>query len=162
AVCRSCAERYRQDAFHLIAAGLRGGKGVPDSVAGDPLVFVALAGPSFGLLHPRPVGAGGEAGRGGPRRRRRAGPRRAGSRLREGETCPQGVRLSCRKVHAEDDPCLGEPLCAECFDYDGALLWNNALGELWRRTTIYLPRTLAHLTGRTQARLRELVRCSYV
>ena len=65
-------------------------------------------------------------------------------------------------MHAEDDPCLGEPLCAECFDYDSALLWNNALGELWRRTTIYLPRTLAFLTGRTQKRLRELVRFSYV
>ncbi len=29
AVCPACAERYRQDAYHLIAAGLRGGKGVP-------------------------------------------------------------------------------------------------------------------------------------
>jgi hypothetical protein len=29
AVCPSCAERYRQDAYHLIAAGLRGGKTVP-------------------------------------------------------------------------------------------------------------------------------------
>src|SRR4051794_40063976 len=30
AVCPSCAERYREDAYQLIAAGLRGGKGVPD------------------------------------------------------------------------------------------------------------------------------------
>ena len=29
AVCPPCAERYRQDAYHLIASGLRGGKGVP-------------------------------------------------------------------------------------------------------------------------------------
>jgi hypothetical protein len=57
---------------------------------------------------------------------------------------------------------LGEPICPACFDYDGALLWNNALGELWRRTTIYLPRTLALLTNRTQKQLRELVRFSYV
>src|SRR4051794_18004224 len=26
AICPACAERYRQDAYHLIAAGLRGGK----------------------------------------------------------------------------------------------------------------------------------------
>ena len=41
-------------------------------------------------------------------------------------------------------------------------MWNNLLGELWRRTTIYLPRTMAWLTNRTQERLRELVRFSYV
>jgi hypothetical protein len=34
AVCSPCAERYRGDAWQLIAAGLRGGKGVPESVAG--------------------------------------------------------------------------------------------------------------------------------
>lgn len=33
---------------------------------------------------------------------------------------------------------------------------------LWRRTTIYLPRTLARLTGQTQKALREQVRASYV
>jgi hypothetical protein len=33
AVCPSCAERYRQDAYQLIASGVRGGKGVPDTVA---------------------------------------------------------------------------------------------------------------------------------
>jgi hypothetical protein len=148
AVCPACAERYRQDAYHLIAAGLRGGKGVPDTVAGHPLAFVTLTAPSFGLVHTRAVGRDGTA-------------RRCGAR-RDAETCPHGVKLSCGKVHAEDDPCLGEPFCGECFDYDGALLWNNALGELWRRTTIYLPRTMALLTNRTQKRLRELVRFSYV
>ena len=34
AVCPPCAERYRQDAYHLISAGLRGGKGVPETVQG--------------------------------------------------------------------------------------------------------------------------------
>jgi hypothetical protein len=28
--CRSCASWDRRDAFHLVAAGLRGGKGIPD------------------------------------------------------------------------------------------------------------------------------------
>jgi excisionase family DNA binding protein len=73
------------------------------------------------------------------------------------------VRLSCAAVHDDDDPCLGEPLCPQCFDYAAAVVWDNALSELWRRTTIYLPRTLARLTGITQKRLRALVRqLSYV
>ena len=42
------------------------------------------------------------------------------------------------------------------------MVWNNALSELWRRTTIYLPRILARLTGMTQKRLSEHVRFSYV
>ena len=42
AVCAPCAERYRQDAYHLIAAGLRGGKGVPDSINQHPAVFLTL------------------------------------------------------------------------------------------------------------------------
>jgi len=36
AVCPSCAETYRADAYQLISAGLRGGKGVPDSVSPPP------------------------------------------------------------------------------------------------------------------------------
>jgi hypothetical protein len=70
--------------------------------------------------------------------------------------------MSCAAVHDEDDPRLGEPICPECFDHAGAVIWNNALGELWRRTTIYLPRALARLTGMTHKRARELVRVSYV
>jgi replication initiator protein RepSA len=30
AACGPCAERYRGDAYHLIVAGLRGGKGIPN------------------------------------------------------------------------------------------------------------------------------------
>ena len=65
-------------------------------------------------------------------------------------------------MHDEDDPCLGEPICLDCYDHAGAVIWNNALGELWRRTVpVYLPRTLAHLTDMTQQRLREQVRIAY-
>jgi hypothetical protein len=53
-------------------------------------------------------------------------------------------------------------LCLDCFDHEGAVIWNNLLGELWRYSTIYLPRTLARLAGITQKRLHELVRVSYV
>jgi hypothetical protein len=148
AVCAPCAERYRQDAYHLIAAGLRGGKGVPASVTEHPMMFLTLTAPSFGLVHTRVEGSNGN-----PRRCR---PRR------DAEVCPHGVRLSCGRVHAPDHPCLGDPLCADCFDYERALLWNNAVGELWRRTTIYLPRALARIIGVTQKELRRFVRCSYV
>jgi hypothetical protein len=148
AVCGPCAERYRGDAWQLIAAGLRGGKGVPASVAGHPAVFATLTAPSFGLVHAHLLDADG--------RPRRCRPRR------EAPVCRHGVSLACSVRHAADDPCLGEPLCPACFDYEGAVVWNNLLGELWRRTTIYLPRQLAALTGVTQKRLHELVRVSYI
>ena len=147
-VCPSCAERYRQDAYHLIAAGLQGGKGVPDTVVRHPAVFVTLTAPAFGVVHARRFG-------------RDARPLRCRPR-RDAEVCPHGVRLSCGEVHGADDPCLGQPLCAECFDHEAAVVWNNALSELWRRTTIYLPRVLARLTGMTHKRLRERLRVSYV
>ena len=70
-------------------------------------MFVTLTAPSFGLVHTRPLGPDGQ-----PRRCR---PRR------DAPVCPHGVRLSCGAVHDEDDPCLGEPLCRECFDYAGAV-----------------------------------------
>jgi hypothetical protein len=148
AVCPPCAERYRGDAYQLIAAGLRGGKGVPETVGEHPAVFVTLTAPSFGVVHTRPRGPDG--------RPRRCRPRR------DAPVCEHGVRLSCGAVHDDEDPCLGEPLCPDCFDHAGAVIWNNALSELWRRTTIYLPRILARLTGMTQKRLRRLVRVSYV
>jgi hypothetical protein len=147
-VCPPCAERYRGDAYQLITAGLRGGKGIPDTVAAHPAVFVTLTAPSFGLVHTRRLDGNGQ-----PRRCR---PRR------DTPVCPHGVRLSCARVHDYDDLCLGEPLCRGCFDHRGAVIWNNLLGELWRRTTIYLPRRLARLTGLTQKRLRRLVRVSYI
>jgi hypothetical protein len=148
AVCGPCAERYRRDAYHLIAAGLQGGKGIPDTVIAHPAVFATLTAPSFGLVHTQRYAADG--------RQLRCRPRR------DAETCPHGIRLTCSCVHEPDDPCLGEPLYLDCFDYEGAVIWNNLLGELWRRRTIYLPRRLARLVGMTQKRLHELVRVSYV
>jgi hypothetical protein len=148
AVCPSCAERYRQDAYHLIAAGLRGRKGVPDSVSAHPFVFVTLTAPSFGHVHTRPVDRDGNPQRCRPRR--------------DAPICEHGVGMSCGQTHDEDDPCLGQPLCTDCFDHHAAVIWNNTLGELWRRTTIYLPRHLAAVLGITQKRLRQLARIAYV
>jgi hypothetical protein len=147
AVCPPCAERYRQDAYHLLAAGLRGGKGVPDTVNGHPAVFMTLTAPSFGAVHTRALDPDGE-----PRHCR---PRR------DAPVCEHGNPLSCSRVHAEDDPCLGEPLCAECFDYRGAVIWNHTLGKLWRYTTIYVRRALAREAGMTQKALNLQVRPAY-
>jgi replication initiator protein RepSA len=148
AVCPPRAERYRYDAYQLIAAGLRGGKGVPDSVARHPAVFGTLTAPGFGAVHTRRTGPAGQ-----PRRCR---PRR------DAPECEHGNAMSCNEVHDEDDPGLGEPICSDCFDHRRAVVWNNALSELWRRTTIYLPRAGPSVGGHAGAasppgarRLRE-------
>jgi hypothetical protein len=124
AICPPCAERYRQDAYQLISAGLKGGKGVPDTIAQHPAVFLTLTAPSFGVVHTRRFGASGRP-------------------------------LPCR---ARRD----EPLCPRCLDYGGAVTCNNSLGALWRYTTIYVPRAMAHLCGMTQVALAEHVKPSYV
>jgi hypothetical protein len=98
-------------------------------------------------VHSRRV-TGGQAQRCRPRRRL--------------DVCPHGVRLSCGEVHEEDDGRLGEPLCAECFDYEIAVLWNALAPELWRRTAIQIPRELARLAGLSHRELRRRVRVSYV
>ncbi len=52
--CRTCAETYRRDTYHLITAGLRGGKGVPEDVSAHPRVFATFTAPGFGPVHNRP------------------------------------------------------------------------------------------------------------
>ncbi|UQI49156.1 replication initiation protein [Streptomyces sp. HU2014] len=53
--CPSCAWTYAGDTYHLIRAGLVGGKGVPAGVAARPRVFATLTAPSFGPVHNRPA-----------------------------------------------------------------------------------------------------------
>jgi hypothetical protein len=146
AVCPSCSATYQADSFQLLAAGLRGGKGVPDTVAEHPRLFVTFTAPSFGRVHGR----------------------RAQGRLvlpchpyRQGQTCPHGRRVGCWHRHEEDDPRLGEPLCPGCYQAGAQVLWNALAGRLWSRTTIYLYRALARLVGRTEAEVRGLVRVSF-
>ena len=144
--CLSCAATYRADAYQLLAAGLKGGKGVPDTVARHPRLFVTFTAPSFGRVHNR----------------------RAQGRLvlpchphRQGARCRHGVRAGCWHRHAEEDPRLGEPLCPACYDAQAQVLWNALAPELWRRTTIALHRALARMVGLGEAQLRRLVRVSY-
>jgi hypothetical protein len=146
-VCGPCSEVYRGDAWQLVVSGLRGGKGVPESVAGHPLVFATFTAPSFGPVHTiRETGGKPLACR--PRSR--------------GETCPHGRSLACGKRHAEDDPCLGEAICRDCFEYQRCALWNHNAGRLFKRTRTYVERELARQARLTQKAARKLVRVSYV
>ncbi|MER8114770.1 replication initiator [Streptomyces sp. NPDC094031] len=52
--CPVCSTVYRYDTYQLIAAGLRGGKTVPTSVAAHPRVFATLTAPGFGPVHNQP------------------------------------------------------------------------------------------------------------
>ena len=144
--CPSCAATYRADAYQLLAAGLKGGKGVPDSISEHPRLFVTFTAPGFGRVHTR----------------------RAQGRLvlscqphRQGARCPHGLRDGCWHRHDEDDPRLGEPLCLSCYDAQAQVLWNALAPELWRRTTIALQRALGRLVGLQEGELRRLVRVSY-
>jgi hypothetical protein len=145
-VCPSCSATYQADSFQLLAAGLRGGKGVPETVAAHPRLFVTFTAPSFGQVHTR----------------------KAQGRLvfpchpyRQGQRCPHGRRAGCWQRHDEDDPRLGEPLCARCYQAGAQVLWNALAGRLWSRTTIYVYRILAQLAGLTEGQLRRLVRISF-
>ncbi|MFJ4964312.1 replication initiator [Streptomyces sp. NPDC088729] len=52
--CPACSRLYAADTYHLIRAGLSGGKTVPDTVRTHPRVFATLTAPSFGPVHNRP------------------------------------------------------------------------------------------------------------
>jgi hypothetical protein len=144
--CPPCAEVYQADTYQLIQAGLSGGKGVPATVAGHPCVFATLTAPSFGPVHVQRE-KDGRALRCRPRRR--------------GQICPHGYRLSCPDRHGRDDARLGEPLCPNCYDYTGAVLFNACAPELWRRFTITLRRTLARRAGLSGKQLAAQLRVSY-
>jgi hypothetical protein len=144
--CPPCADVYRDDTYQLIRAGLSGGKGIPESVATHPCVFTTLTAPSFGPVHAQREKDG---------RVLRCRPRRRGG------TCPHGNPLSCPDRHACDDARLGEPLCPDCYDYTGAVLFNACAPELWRRFTITLRRTLARRAGLSGKQLASQLRVSY-
>jgi hypothetical protein len=142
ASCPSCSHEYKGDAWHLLTCGLAGGKSVPDSVAAHPATFATLTAPSFGLVHGI----------------RQTGPCRA---RRDRPTCPHGRPLYCLRRHHIEDPRLGQPLCPDCYDYEGHVLWQFWAPELWRRFTIALSRRLAACCGLSVAVLRTRCRIGY-
>jgi Replication initiator protein, pSAM2 len=141
--CESCSREYKGDAWHLLSAGLVGGKGAPETLtAAHPTTFATLTAPSFGPVHGRRRGA--------PCRARRDRP-----------VCPHGRPLYCLHRHGEDDRRLGEPLCLDCYDYLGHVLWQWHAPELWRRFTIRLGNKLAQRVGLTAKAFRKRARVSY-
>jgi len=147
-VCPPCSSTYRADTWQLVAAGLRGGKGVPARVGEHPRLFVTLTAPSFGPVHSRRA-------RGG--RTRICRPANGGAAGR----CRHGRSLACGRRHPAADPLVGSALCVDCFDFAGVVLWNSRLPELWRRTTIYLQRAVAAQAGLSVAALRSVLRLSF-
>jgi hypothetical protein len=146
-VCPSCAETYQRDAYHLLRAGLVGGKGVPETVSAHPAVFATLTAPSFGPVHTRTVRQHT------CRDRRRCGcrpdpchPRR--DQPGDAGTCQHGQPAVCWTRHTPDAACLGQPLCLDCYDHDHQVVWNAFAGELWRRTKQHIQRRLATLARR--------------
>lgn len=142
ASCQVCGEQYKRDAWHLLNCGLAGGKGVPASVSEHPCTFVTLTAPSFGSVH----GLRGS----GPCRARRDKP-----------LCSHGRPMWCGRKHRENDAQVGQPLCWECYDYTGHVLWQWHAPELWRRFTIALQRRLAADCGLSVGAFRKRCRIAY-
>ncbi|KEF99086.1 MULTISPECIES: replication initiator [Mycobacterium] len=125
AVCPSCSDLYARDTWQLVHAGAAGGHhNIPVEVANRPQVFATLTAPSYGAVHnatgtachPNAIGSVGHCGHGNP--------------------------LRCTITHAIDDPAVGQPLCRQCYDYLGHVLFTWCLPELWRRFTIALRRVV--------------------
>ncbi|WP_435829325.1 replication initiator [Nonomuraea muscovyensis] len=144
--CPACAETYRADTYHLIRAGLTGGKGVPETVTTHPTLFVTLTAPSFGAVHAR---------------REQGGKVLPCHARRDAETCPHGRIMSCTTKHSPDDPRLGEPLCPHCYDYTGSVLFNALSPLLWKRFADSLRRHLAKLGGLVLKDLRHHLTVSF-
>jgi hypothetical protein len=134
--CAPCAEVYRADTYQVIRAGLAGGKTVPDSVVGHPKVFATFTAPSFGAVHHRVVDQTGKAQR-----------------------CHPGA--GCHQRHRADDPCLGQAVDPDTYDYNGAVIWNALAGVLWHRTTTLIVRQLARHLSLTETEFRQQARLSY-
>jgi hypothetical protein len=144
-LCPTCSATYGADAFQLVSSGLRGGKGIPETIADHPAVFATLTAPTFGAVHSAA----------------KRGAKDARCRPDAQGTCTHGRPRTCADCHDPRSPILGQPICAECFDYPGAVVWNALAGELWRRTTIRLRRSLARRAGVPASRLPEVMRVSF-
>ncbi|WP_406177721.1 replication initiator [Streptomyces sp. NBC_00996] len=139
-VCPACSRLHAGDTFHLVRAGLLGGKNVPGAVRHRPRLFVTLTAPSFGPVH-----RAGEPCR----------PRR------DGGTCEHGRPLGCGAFHAPDAPVVGQPLCADCYEYTAHVLWHAHASKLWDRFVIDVRRRLASSVGLVQARFAQHARLSF-
>ena len=144
-VCVACSLLHNGDSFQIVRSGIVGGKGVPAEVSTHPLVFATVTAPSFGAVH-RANGVGV-------------------CRPERGEQiCEHGCSRACWARHADADPIVGSPLCAACYRYADAVVWNAASGLLWVQYINRLRRELARLGGlriRT-GEIGRVLRVSYV
>lgn len=144
AVCPSCSDLYARDTWQLVHAGAAGGHhDMPAEVAGRPQVFATLTAPSYGRVH------------------NATGARCRPTSTSPGSRCIHRNRLQCNITHSVDDPIVGQPLCGQCYDYFGHVLFTWHLPELWRRFTIALRRAVAAQL-RARAMARGSVRVSFV
>ena len=143
-ICPYCSRLYAGDTFQLLRAGIVGGKTVPEHVADNPLVFATFTAPSFGPVHTRAQGTGG-----------------CHPHIRGPERCPHDRPRRCSRRHTEDDEQLGQPLCADCYDYESHLVWNWWAPALFRRFTIALRRSLAKDLGIAATRFGEVATLQY-
>ncbi len=111
-------------------------------MATHPTLFATFTPPSFGPVH--------GLRQGNPCRPRRDRP-----------ICPHGRPLYCLQRHKHDDRRLGEPLCADCYDYEGHVLWQWNAPELWRRFRIALDREIAAVLGVSDRKLKRYARLDY-
>lgn len=88
------------------------------------MVFAMLTAPGFGAVH--------STSRKRARCRPEADPR-----------CTHGRSLRCLVIHDAADLRLGEPLCRDCYDYFGHVLFTWHAPQLWHRFTVTL-RRLTH------------------
>lgn len=140
--CQPCSHLHAGDTFHLVRAGLLGGKNVPTDVRDRPRLFLTLTAPGFGPVH--------RATDGRPCRPRR-----------KGGTCEHGNRLGCPATHSPDDPAVGQPLCSGCYDHTAHVLWHAHAGRLWKAFTDNLYHHLASRTGQSRTAVRRTLRVSY-
>lgn len=126
AVCPSCSDLYARDTWQLVHAGAAGGHhDIPVEVAARPQVFATMTAPSYGAVH------------------NATGTPCHTARNRSADRCRHGTPLRCNATHHVDDPVVGQPLCHECYDYLGHVLFTWHLPELWRRFTIALRRAVS-------------------
>ncbi|MGC0311953.1 replication initiator [Kitasatospora acidiphila] len=135
--CQPCSREHAGDTFHLVRAGLIGGKGVRDEVRTHPRLFATLTAPSFGSVH--------RAGACHPVRRRR---------------CQHRALLGCGRFHDGSDPAVGQPLCPDCYDYTAHILWNAHGPALWKAFRDNLYHHLAARVGIGRGAVRKLLRVS--
>ncbi|KUN46927.1 replication initiator [Streptomyces olivochromogenes] len=139
-VCAPCSRLHAGDTFHLVRAGLIGGKNVPATVRHRPRLFVTLTAPSFGPVH---------------RTGERCRPRRDRGR------CEHDRPLGCGTTHDTNNALVGQPLCADCYDYPAHVLWHAHAGKLWDRFVIGVRRQLASSAGLVQSRFADHARLSF-